>query len=50
MLSENELMQIKGGSLSGPVINAFIEIYNKIFDLGRSFGTLIKRVVKKKYC
>lgn len=50
MLTEKELLLVKGGALSGPVLNGIIEIYNKIYDLGRNFGTLIKRVVKKRYC
>ena len=50
MLSNDELMMVKGGGLSGPVINAIVGLYNKIYDLGRSFGTLINRVVKKNYC
>ena len=50
MLTDNELLLVKGGSISGPVINAFIEIYNKIYDIGRSLGTLIRRAVKKQYC
>lgn len=50
MLSNEELMEVKGGGLSGAIIEAMVTMMNAIFDLGRSLGSSIKRVVSKKYC
>ncbi len=50
MLSNEELMQVKGGALSGAIIDAMVNMMNTIFDLGRALGTSIRRVISKKYC
>lgn len=50
MLSNEELMEIKGGSVTGALVSALVTLMNSIFDLGRSLGSSIKRVVSKKYC
>ena len=50
MLGNEELMTVKGGSISGAVIEAAIKLMNSVYNLGRIFGSSIKRVVTKNYC
>ncbi len=50
VLSKEELWQIKGGSISGTVIEAAIKVVNVIYNLGRTLGSSIWRVVNKNYC
>ncbi len=49
MLRDEELLEIKGG-VSGAVITAVLSAIDKVFEMGRTLGTLIRRVVKQKYC
>ncbi|MBQ4634425.1 MAG: hypothetical protein IJB71_03660 [Bacilli bacterium] len=41
---------IAGASLSGTLISAITKAYNAILDLGRAFGSTIRRIVSKKSC
>ena len=50
-LKEEELLNIKGGvSVSATVINAFARAGQLLYDLGRSLGTAIRMIGKKKAC
>lgn len=50
-LNENQLLNIVGGiSISGTLINSIVRGINSILDLGRSFGTAIRRISSKKVC
>jgi bacteriocin-like protein len=49
-LNNNELKSIKGGSISGTLINAFVRGIEALMDLGRSLGNAIRRVKSKAIC
>lgn len=50
MLKDEDLLLVKGGSLSGALVDAVINLMKSIFNYGRSLGSTIKRVVSKNYC
>ena len=52
MLSNEELLNIKGGALSitGALINNVVQFYNKIFEFGQSLGSTIRRLSENKLC
>ena len=50
MLSNEELLKIKGGSLSGPVIEGIIKIMDKIYEIGTSIGDSLAKLFTKKRC
>lgn len=49
-LSKYELNSIVGGSLSGAVISSIIKGANTILEIGRSFGSAIRRFITKSFC
>ena len=49
-LNNNELMNIRGGSISGTLINALARGINTLLDLGRSLGNSIRRIQTKSIC
>lgn len=49
-LNNNALFNIRGGSISGSLINAFVRGIEALLDLGRSFGTAIRRISSKRIC
>jgi len=49
-LEKQELLKINGGSISGTMINAFSRALNSLLDLGRSFGTAIRRISSGNLC
>lgn len=50
-LRKEELREIDGGtSLSGTLINAFTSGMKTILEIGRSFGTSIRRLTSDKLC
>ena len=49
-LNEKEMLNIVGGDLSGTVINAFARGINTILELGRSFGSAIRRISNGNLC
>ena len=50
-LNKNELMNIEGGfSISGSIINAFTSAVKAVVDLGRSFGSSIRRIATNNLC
>lgn len=50
VLDNNELYNIEGGSVSGTLINAFVDGIKTIMDVGRSLGSAIRRVVSGNLC
>ena len=50
ILKKEELLEIKGGSISGTYINALVKGIDTILELGRSFGTAIRRWVTGNVC
>ena len=51
-LTKEELMEIKGGTnfISAAFMTAVTRAGNLILDLGRSFGTAIRRIVSGNVC
>jgi len=47
---KEELLNIVGGAISGTLINAFAKSITVLLDLGRSFGTAIRRISSNKVC
>ncbi len=50
MLNNEELLMIKGGSITGALIDSVTKMMEKIYDLGRSLGSSIRRLVSGKTC
>lgn len=50
-LSKEELHEIDGGiSITGTLINSFVNGIKTLLDLGRSLGTAIRRLNEDKLC
>lgn len=49
-LTKEELKQICGGAISATLVNAFIRGVNTFLDVGRSFGSAIRRMLEKNVC
>lgn len=49
-LSENEMKQIKAGSISGTLWNAIVKGFTSISDLGRYAGSAIRRLIGRNLC
>lgn len=50
-LTNKELKSLKAGfSLSGTVINALVSSVKQLMDVGRYFGSGIRRLFSGKYC
>lgn len=50
-LTKKELKQIKGGfDLTSGIINSFVRAFEIIMDIGRSFGTSIRRISGSNIC
>lgn len=51
IIDANALYKIDGGlSLSGSLINSFTNGIKTIMDVGRSFGTAIRRMISGNIC
>ena len=51
IMNENELLDIEGGiNITGTMLNSIIKGISTILDLGRSFGTAIRRVGTGNIC
>ena len=49
-LMNEELINIRGGSISGSLINAFARGIESLLDLGRSLGNAIRRIRSHAIC
>lgn len=50
-LNNNELKMIEAGaSITGTLINSLIKGFNSFLDIGRYFGSSIRRWVSKSSC
>lgn len=49
-LNNNDLINIRGGAISGSLINAFARGIETLLDLGRSLGNAIRRLRSKSIC
>ena len=46
----NELKKIKGGAISGTIINAIVRSVTLALELGRSLGSALRRLKDKNKC
>lgn len=49
-LRKEELIIIRGGSISGSLINAFARGIETLLELGRSLGNAIRRISSRDIC
>lgn len=49
-LTQNEMNSIIGGALSGTLISGIVKGAQLILELGRSFGSAIRRFLFGNYC
>lgn len=49
-MTKDELINIKGGAVSGSFLNYLSKIITTIFDIGRSIGSAINYIRKGKTC
>ena len=49
-IGKNELLNISGGAISASYITAIVRGINSLLDLGRSFGTAIRRILSGTIC
>lgn len=50
VLKKNELTNIVGGAVTATMFNAIVKGFMFIFDLGKSVGSSISRIINKNYC
>lgn len=51
MLEKNELLQIVGGiNITGTLLNSFIRGITVFMDVGRSFGSALRRAFGGRLC
>ena len=49
-LTTKEMKNIKGGGVSYSLINAVTKAVTAIYELGKSTGSAIRRIIQKAYC
>lgn len=49
-LTNKELNLVIGGAISGAIISSIIRGVSVILELGRSFGSAVRRMITKNYC
>ncbi|MDD2203170.1 MAG: hypothetical protein PHT75_03355 [Bacilli bacterium] len=49
-ITNEELNNVRGGSISGSLINAFARSIETILDVGRSLGNAIRRIRSRSIC
>lgn len=49
-LKKEALMSIQGGAISAALLNGIIKGLEGLFNLGRSLGTSLRRLMTKKSC
>lgn len=51
LLNDNDMKEICGGiDLSYSLLNSFTKIFDIFLEIGRSFGTSIRRMIKGNIC
>lgn len=50
ILTKQELLNITGGAVTATLINAFAKGISTLLELGRNFGSAIRRVSTGKLC
>ena len=49
-MTKEELRKINGGAISATLITSIVRGINSLLDLGRSFGTAIRRITSGTKC
>ena len=49
-LKEEEMKQIQAGAINGTLLNAILRGANIFIDVGRCFGSAIRRLTSKNLC
>ena len=49
-VSNKELNMVIGGAISGAIITSVIKGVGVILELGRCFGSALRRLINKNYC
>lgn len=49
-MTDAELVNIKGGSITGTFLNAVTRMFSTLLEVGRSIGSAILRYRSKNYC
>ena len=49
-LTNKELNLVIGGAISGAILSSVIKGVSVVLELGRSFGSALRRIVTKNYC
>lgn len=49
-IGKQELLSINGGAISASFITSIVRGINSLLDLGRSFGTAIRRIFSGTIC
>ena len=49
-IKQEEMKSVNGGSITSSMINAISKVVQTIYDLGKSTGSAIRRIVTKNYC
>ena len=49
-LKTEEMLKIEGGGIASPMINALTKAVIALYDLGKGFGSALRRAISGKYC
>lgn len=49
-IKEEQLDKIKGGNISGPIINAIVSVIDALKNAGYSLGSGIRRIAEDNLC
>jgi len=50
MLTNEELIVVRGGSITATLLNSVSRLMGTIYELGQSVGSSIRRIRSKSYC
>ena len=50
VIKESNLDRIKGGNISGPIINAIVSVIEALKNAGYSLGSGIRRIAEDNLC
>ena len=50
MLTNEELLVVKGGGIGATLLNSLSRLIGTILDLGQTVGSALRRGISKKYC
>lgn len=50
ILEKKELIEIEGGAISAALLNGIIKGFEGLFNLGKSLGTSLRRLMSGRTC